>query len=82
MILTAHQVRALMARPGFLAGRVISDDERSSLNELGVRPFIDQLIDAYVDGVGVDTSVSDMMSEAAKVMIVAERARLLGGDAA
>ncbi len=68
MILTHAQIRAIVADPDQLAALMPSQDERESLRELGVRPFADDLLAAYVAGQDLDTHQGDIDRAAVKAL--------------
>jgi hypothetical protein len=74
---SAEDVRALMSDPKFVAGQIVTDEERVGLHRLGERPLIDRMVEALANGEGIDTSEADVMRAAKLVMLRAGRQMII-----
>lgn len=68
MILTHAQIRNLVSSPDQLAQLMASPEEREELRQMGVQPFLDYVMAAYVAGTDLDTSASDLDRAAVKAL--------------
>jgi hypothetical protein len=74
VILTHRQITHILADPARMAGLRPTEEERAGLADMGLRPFFDDLLEAYVTGQALDTSESDIHTAALQVILKAELA--------